>query len=54
MMLPTRIVFGNEIIEIAKENEDFVVFNADTKTCHLEHFEERIELIHLELPNKIY
>ena len=47
MMLPTRIVFGNEIIEIAKENEDFVVFNADTKTCHLEHFEERF-------PNRAY
>ena len=47
MMLPTRIVFGNEIIEIAKENEDFVVFNADTKTCHLEHFEE-------SFPNRAY
>lgn len=47
MMLPTRIVFGNEIIEIAKENEDFVAFNADTKTCHLEHFEE-------SFPNRAY
>ncbi len=30
-----------------KENEDFVVFNADTKTCHLEHFEE-------SFPNRAY
>lgn len=46
-MLPTRIVYGSELIEIAKENEDFVVFNADTKTCHLEHFEE-------DFPNRAF
>lgn len=46
-MLPTRIVYGSELIEIAKENNDFVVFNADTKTCHLEHFED-------DFPNRAF
>lgn len=38
MLLPTRIVFGDTIIEHAEYRDDFVVFNADTKTCHLENF----------------
>ena len=36
--LATRMAFGQEIIEIAKTNENFVVCNADTKTCGLEKF----------------
>ena len=36
--LATRMAFGEEIIEIAKTNENFVVCNADTKTCGLEKF----------------
>lgn len=46
-MLPTRIVYGSELIELAKENDNFVVFNADTKTCHLEHFED-------DFPNRAF
>ena len=34
----TRMAFGHELIEIAKTREDFVVCNADTKTCGLEKF----------------
>lgn len=34
----TRMAFGQELIEIAKTNKDFVVCNADTKTCGLEKF----------------
>ena len=36
--LATRMAFGHEIIEIAKTREDFVVCNADTRTCGLEKF----------------
>lgn len=36
--LATRMAFGQELIEIAKENQNFVVCNADTKTCGLENF----------------
>lgn len=36
--LATRMAFGQELIEIAKTNESFVVCNADTKTCGLEKF----------------
>lgn len=36
--LATRMAFGKELIEIAKTNKDFVVCNADTKTCCLENF----------------
>ena len=36
--LATRMAFGHEIIEIAKTRDDFVVCNADTKTCGLEKF----------------
>lgn len=36
--LATRMAFGQELIEIAKTNETFVVCNADTKTCGLEKF----------------
>lgn len=36
--LATRIAFGQELIEIAKTREDFVVCNADTKACGLEKF----------------
>ena len=38
--LATRMAFGQELIEIAKKNENFVVCNADTKTCGLEKFGE--------------
>ena len=34
----TRMAFGQELIECAKTNKDFVVCNADTKTCGLEKF----------------
>lgn len=36
--LATRMAFGQELIEIAKTRDDFVVCNADTKTCGLEKF----------------
>ena len=36
--LATRMAFGHELIEIAKTNENFVLCNADTKTCGLEKF----------------
>lgn len=36
--LATRMAFGQELIEIAKTNDSFVVCNADTKTCGLEKF----------------
>lgn len=36
--LATRMAFGQELIEIAKINENFVVCNADTKACGLERF----------------
>lgn len=36
--LATRMAFGLELIEIAKQRTDFVVCNADTKTCGLEKF----------------
>lgn len=36
--LATRMAFGQELIEIAKTNENFLVCNADTKTCGLEKF----------------
>ncbi len=34
----TRMAFGQELIEIARTREDFVVCSADTKTCGLENF----------------
>ena len=34
--LATRMAFGRELIEIGKVREDFVLCNADTKTCGLE------------------
>lgn len=37
-VIATRMAFGQELIEIAKTNRDFVVCNADTKTCGLEKF----------------
>ena len=37
-ILATRMAFGQELIEIAKTNDKFVVCNADTKTCGLEKF----------------
>ena len=36
--LATRMAFGQELIEIAKTNENFVVCNADTKACGLDKF----------------
>lgn len=38
--LSTRMVFGNELLEIAKTNRNFVVCNADTKTCNLDKFRD--------------
>lgn len=38
MSIATRMAFGQELIEIAKQRDDFVVCNADTKTCGLEKF----------------
>lgn len=40
MTIATRMAFGHELIEIARTREDFVVCNADTKTCGLEKFGE--------------
>ena len=37
-LLATRMAFGHELLEIAKTKTDFVVCNADTKTCGLEKF----------------
>lgn len=37
-MLATRMAFGQELLEIARTRTDFVVCNADTKTCGLEKF----------------
>lgn len=34
----TRIAFGDELLKMASEEADFVVCNADTKTCGLERF----------------
>lgn len=34
----TRMAFGQELLEIAKTDTNFVVCNADTKTCGLEKF----------------
>ena len=39
-LLATRMAFGQELLEIAKTKTDFVVCNADTKTCGLEKFGE--------------
>ena len=36
--LATRKAFGQELIEIARTDESFVVCSADTKTCGLENF----------------
>ncbi len=36
--LATRMAFGQELIEIGKTNENFVVCSADTKTCGLDKF----------------
>ena len=36
--LATRMAFGDELIRIAGDRQDFVVCSADTKTCGLEHF----------------
>ena len=36
--LATRMAFGQELIEIGKTNENFLVCNADTKTCGLDKF----------------
>ena len=36
--IATRMAFGQELIEIAKYNKNFVVCNADTKTCGLDKF----------------
>lgn len=35
-----RHIFGNEICRLGAENKDFLVLNADTKACNLEHFAE--------------
>ena len=38
MAVASRIAFGQELIEIARSREDFVVCSADTKACALENF----------------
>ena len=38
MSIATRMAFGQELIEIAGQRDDFVICNADTKTCGLEKF----------------
>jgi len=43
--LSTRMIFGNTLLEIAKTNPNFVVCNADTKTCNLDKF-------HYEFPER--
>ncbi len=35
-----RHIFGNELCEIGKTRDDFLVLNADTKACNLEKFQE--------------
>ena len=37
-MIATRMAFGNELLELAKTWEDFMICNPDTKSCNLEHF----------------
>jgi len=37
-ILSTRMAFGEELIKIAGQRDDFVVCNADTKACGLEKF----------------
>ena len=39
-MLATRMAFGNELIEIAKTNDSFMLCNPDTKSCNLENFDK--------------
>jgi len=36
--LATRMAFGEELLKIAETRDDFVVCNADTKTCGLDKF----------------
>ena len=36
--LATRMAFGQELLKIAQTNDQFVLCNADTKTCGLEKF----------------
>ena len=36
--LATRMAFGKELLTLAETNKDFVLCNADTKTCGLETF----------------
>lgn len=38
MTLATRMAFGKELIEIAKENGDFIICHPDTQACGLEDF----------------
>ncbi len=37
-VIATRMAFGQELIELGKARTDFVVCNADTKTCGLDKF----------------
>ena len=39
-MLATRMAFGNELLEIAKTNDSFMLCNPDTKSCNLENFDQ--------------
>lgn len=39
-MIATRMAFGNELLELAKTQENFMICNPDTKSCNLEHFDE--------------
>lgn len=40
MTLATRMAFGKELIEIAKDNNDFIICHPDTKACGLEYFDQ--------------
>lgn len=40
MEVATRFVFGKELLEIAKTNDNFVACNADTKACGIENMGE--------------
>ena len=39
-MLATRMAFGNELLEIAKTDDRFMICNPDTKSCNLENFDQ--------------
>ncbi len=38
MTVSTRLAFGEELLEIARNNEDFIICSTDTKGCAMENF----------------